>query len=184
MNACVTWVLNVRYLWQDMTWLCDMSTEYQSFVICHGMTVWYEFWISHICDMKRQCENILNIRHLLHDMTVWHEYWLSDIFDMNLHDCVSWILNIRYLCHYMTVWHEYWISDICEMTWLYDLCTKYQTFVTLLVGLTWVLNIRYLWHNMKWHCDMCTVHQIFVAWHDCATWVLIIRHLWHNVTVW
>ena len=161
MNECVTWVLIVRHLWQDMTWLCDMSTEYQSFVLCHGMTVWHEFWISHFCDMKRQCENIQNIRHLLHDMTVWHEYWITSF--VKWHDCVLWVLIIRHL------WHDF--------AWLCFMNTEYQIFVSLHDCVTWILNIRHLWNDMTvwlvyWISDICditcrfdmsTEYQIFVT---------------------
>ena len=195
----VTWVISIRYcyiiwlcymrmnmshLWHDMsvlyeywisefcnmTWRCDMSTEYQTFVKWRDMTL--------RCDMSTESQMfverhdwvtcVLIIRHLWQDMSVCNDYWISDIWNMTWHVCVIWVLNIRYLWHDMLTRHEYWISDICDMRWLCDMCTDYQIFVTWLECMTWVLYIRYF----------------YMARHDCVKWVMNIRHLCHDRTVW
>ena len=149
------------------------------------MTLWHEYWISDICNMKWECVMCTANRPFVTLHELWHVYWTSGICDMIIHDCVTCVLNIRYLCHDMlcdmntehhtyltlhdmTMLHEYLISDICDKTCHFVLSSEYKIFVT--------------WHDKTvW---LTTVYQKFVTWHFCAKWVLIIIHLWHDMTVW
>ena len=152
----VTWVLNIRHLWNDMTvshenWIWDTCDKTWLYVILN------------ICDMKWR------------DMFVWHEYWTSEICGMTWLCNMSIVYQIFVTWRDMTVWHVYWISDICDMKFLCDISSEYQIlawhdsvtlilnirFVTWHLCVTWVLNIRHFWHGMTW-C-IRTEYQTFVT---------------------
>ena len=184
-HDCVTCVLNIRYLWHDMTpghmyWISE-------FVTWHITSLWHEYWISVICvmtwicdmyteyqtffDMTWLCDICTKYKILLWtDMNFFHAYWISDICDMKWYDLVLWILNMRYLCY--------------DMIWLVALMNEYLILVTCYVFVTCVLNIRHFlsWHDMVfwlkyWISDIC-------EWHDYVIWLLNIRLLWHDISMW
>ena len=148
---CATWVLYIRYLWPDMTWLCEFSTECQKFLTWHDCVKW-----------------VLNVRNLWSDMTVWQVYWLSDVCDMTWLCVMCTEYQIFLIWHVMCLWYDYWISGICVMTCLCEMSTEYQTFVTWHNCVTCVMNISHLWHD-KTLC-ISNEYQTFVTRHDMSVW--------------
>ena len=123
-NSCVTWLMHMHNLWQDLstctwhdsfigvTWLIHMCVSVQQVRFDLSICTWV--WLIHICDMTP-----LNVRFSPSGV-IWliHMYMAGFI-----HRCDMTPLNVPFRTTWLVsyVWHDSftyvtWLIHLCDMT--------------------------------------------------------------------